>query len=631
MPELRLQAAGKVGHDDVVGTDLGTARLDLRQVEDLVDEVQQVAAAVVDDARRLDLVRRQVAVAVVAQGARQDQQAVEGRAQLVRHVGEELGLVLVRQLQGLRLARQLAARLLDLGLLTLQQVVVAPQDLIGGLQLVLLRPDALFRVAQALHLRLQLGVGRAQLVLRLLQFRRLRLQLVVAGAQLLPLLLHQPLRRRHLQRRRGVAGGLLQVVRLHPGRRVQQADLDDAAHLSFEDQGQHADGPRHRVAEAGDDVNVVGRDLVDLDQRPLQGRLAHQAFAEGELVGQALATLIGIGPQQAQDRLPVGGVLGDVEGTDLRIQVGGHLADHGGRQLGRVGLAQDDLVQTLQPGLQPELLVRRGPGLPQGGLHAGDAGTDLAHLVAAAHRHLAAEVAGGDPIRGPHQAPGRVGHGAADGKGDPESAQQRREDEQAVAVDAVAVGLVRLQLRRCQGLLLQLRHCHGGLGGGKAAAPRGAAAPLESHVRLVGAGEVDDLAQVGDVALGVGPQLAHQRLGFGAGGNLGQQFQPRAYVDDDLGGSRRLGVTPGAIGLQEDVLLEGAQLLDVAVQAGAVLHRRHAAIDDGVEPVVELPQAAQAAADADDGQGCQPHEAEGQLAADAHVRQELHRRVSMVV
>jgi hypothetical protein len=43
----------------------------------------------VDGARELDLLGREVAAHVVGQQARQDQQAVERRAQLVRHVGEE--------------------------------------------------------------------------------------------------------------------------------------------------------------------------------------------------------------------------------------------------------------------------------------------------------------------------------------------------------------------------------------------------------------------------------------------------------------------------------------------------------------------------------------------------------------
>ena len=63
--------------------------------------------------------RRQVAVGVVAELLAEDQDAVERRAQLVRHVGEELGLVLRGERQLGRLLLERAARLLDLLVLAL--------------------------------------------------------------------------------------------------------------------------------------------------------------------------------------------------------------------------------------------------------------------------------------------------------------------------------------------------------------------------------------------------------------------------------------------------------------------------------------------------------------------------------
>ena len=77
--------------------------LDLGQVEHVVDQLQQVVAGLVDDVRMLDLLLAEVAGDVVAQLLAEDQDAVERRAQLVRHVGEELRFVAVgqRQLFGL--------------------------------------------------------------------------------------------------------------------------------------------------------------------------------------------------------------------------------------------------------------------------------------------------------------------------------------------------------------------------------------------------------------------------------------------------------------------------------------------------------------------------------------------------
>ena len=98
----------------------------------------------VDGLRELDLLRREVAADVVGEQAREDQQAVERRAQLVRHVGEELGLVLRGQRQLLGLLFQRRARLLDLAVLEL---------------------DLVHLLRELARLLLQLLVGRAQLVL----------------------------------------------------------------------------------------------------------------------------------------------------------------------------------------------------------------------------------------------------------------------------------------------------------------------------------------------------------------------------------------------------------------------------------------------------------------------------------
>ena len=95
--------------------------------------------------RELDLLRRQVAADVLGELLAEDQNRVQRRAQLVRHVREELGLVLrgERQLGGLLLER--AARLLDLLVLALDLDVL---------------------LGELLRLRGQLLVGLLQLVCR---------------------------------------------------------------------------------------------------------------------------------------------------------------------------------------------------------------------------------------------------------------------------------------------------------------------------------------------------------------------------------------------------------------------------------------------------------------------------------
>ena len=89
----------------------------LAKSEDAVEEVQQLLAGSADDARVFDLRVGHVVVGVVFELLGEDQQAVERRAELVRHVGDELGLVLRRdgklaELAGLLLDQ--AVGLLDL-------------------------------------------------------------------------------------------------------------------------------------------------------------------------------------------------------------------------------------------------------------------------------------------------------------------------------------------------------------------------------------------------------------------------------------------------------------------------------------------------------------------------------------
>ena len=92
---------------------------DLRKIENVADQVQQVGAGAVDRAGEFDLLRRQVAVGVVAELLAEDENAVERRAQLVRHVGQEFGFVLRSEREFLGFFFQRAARLLDFLVLAL--------------------------------------------------------------------------------------------------------------------------------------------------------------------------------------------------------------------------------------------------------------------------------------------------------------------------------------------------------------------------------------------------------------------------------------------------------------------------------------------------------------------------------
>ena len=75
------------------------AGLDLGEVEEIVDQPEEIHARRIDGLREAHLLRVEPAAGIVGEQARQDQQAVERRPQLVRHVGEELRLRFARALR----------------------------------------------------------------------------------------------------------------------------------------------------------------------------------------------------------------------------------------------------------------------------------------------------------------------------------------------------------------------------------------------------------------------------------------------------------------------------------------------------------------------------------------------------
>src|SRR5262249_8411296 len=82
-----------------LGIEFELAGLDLREVEYLVDEAQEVGPGGIHSAQRLQRLFRAEARGVGDHHLRQADDGIERRAQLVAHAGDELRLVLARQLQ----------------------------------------------------------------------------------------------------------------------------------------------------------------------------------------------------------------------------------------------------------------------------------------------------------------------------------------------------------------------------------------------------------------------------------------------------------------------------------------------------------------------------------------------------
>ena len=217
---------------DLLGADIQLPRFDLRQIEDVVDEDQEIIAGRINRFGKFDLLAVEVPLGIVGQHLGQDQRAVERRAQLVRHVGQELGLVGAGPLQFRLRAR---AEIVPLALQRLGLLFEIGVDLFQ-LGLLVLQPR--LRVLQRVARLLELFILDPQLLLLRLQLLGLTLGLFQRIAQVRPV----------LGRPQGQADGLRQSA----------AEL----HVVREDRmkGPDLDGPvRHAVHRRRDDQQVPRR------------------------------------------------------------------------------------------------------------------------------------------------------------------------------------------------------------------------------------------------------------------------------------------------------------------------------------------------------------------------------------
>ena len=104
---------------NVLGIHGDRSRFDLGKVENVTNQIEKVGAGAVDGAGKLHLLGQQIAVGIFAQLLAEDEDAVQGCPQLVRHIGQELRLVFGSQRQFVRLLFQRAAGLLDFLVLAL--------------------------------------------------------------------------------------------------------------------------------------------------------------------------------------------------------------------------------------------------------------------------------------------------------------------------------------------------------------------------------------------------------------------------------------------------------------------------------------------------------------------------------
>ncbi len=212
----------QAGEEHFLGVNGYRAGFDLRKVENVADQVQQIGPGAMDRTGEFNLLPGQVAVGVVRKLLAQHQNAVERRAQFMRHVGEEFGLIFRREREFLGLFFERAAGLLDF------LVLAFHFDVLFGELLGFLR---------------ELFVGLLQFFLLGLEF----------GGQLLRLLqqafgLHGRLDT--VQHDADARRKLFEEREVRSGERTQRGEFDDGLHAVFEKHRQHDHVLRNRLEQA---------------------------------------------------------------------------------------------------------------------------------------------------------------------------------------------------------------------------------------------------------------------------------------------------------------------------------------------------------------------------------------------
>ena len=292
MPERPRHHVDQVIEEDVLDIHRHRAGLDLRQVENVADQVEKVGAGAVDRAGELDLFRRQIAVRVVTELLTQDQDAVQRRAQFMRHIGEELGFILrgQRQLSGLLFER--AAGLLDF---------------------LVLRLDFDVALGELLRLLLELLVGLLQFALLALQF----------GGELLRLLQQAlGLHRRFdtVQHDTDAGGQLFEKRDLQTGEVADRRQFDDRLDLAFEQHRQHDQIVWQDLEKTGNDRHDIVGHLAEQHAARIGRALPDQSLAGQQAFRGAGDIGVGIGGQPPQIAFRLDQIDDAILGIDQRGQ-----------------------------------------------------------------------------------------------------------------------------------------------------------------------------------------------------------------------------------------------------------------------------------------------------------------------
>ena len=332
-------------------------RLDFREIENIVDDAEQRGPRAVDFGDIVALLGRQIGFQAKM---RQADDGIHGGPDFMAHIGQEHALGLGRRLGLFPGGLHLGGFGADFGVGLKQSLLLLEQFLLGDLQ---------FLGLLSQHFGLPLGflqqLARALVALEDFEIHGQRGQEAVDQF------------------------AFARVEGLQAG----QFDHRQQALVGRQDRGGHY-GAGGRFAQTRSDADVIGRDIENLDGGPFEPALSHQALAESEYRGQALALAVAIAAHEAEF---VGGFVKVEEHADLS-------ADHG-RQSGHhhPGKIRDGLLALQRRGDLGKLRFDPGgPGLRLGGQLQSRQG--LGHganlVLAALARQGGFQFAGGDTTHG---------------------------------------------------------------------------------------------------------------------------------------------------------------------------------------------------------------------------------------
>src|SRR6516225_1569745 len=322
-PSDRFQ---KVGGEDLLRIDGYGARLDLGKIQNVADQVEKIGARAMDGSRELHLLSGKVAVRIFGKLLTKYQDAVQWRTQFVRHVRQELRLVLRGQREFGRLLLKRAAGLLDLLILAL---------------------DFHVALGELLGLLLQLFVGLLQLLLLRLKFacELLRLFQQALG-------LHRGFD--GVEHNADRVGELLQERHLRGCERADRGQLDHGLDLVLEQNRQHDEILRHHAQQHRIDRNGVGGNVRYEAPALVHRALSDETLAELHGLLMRIHAVAGIGRKQMQLRAFL--VFHLVDHAHVGVHERRELAQQQPANGGQVALALQHVGESCEVRLQPVLL-----------------------------------------------------------------------------------------------------------------------------------------------------------------------------------------------------------------------------------------------------------------------------------